>query len=213
MPDGIIDIVTADDFRRGLQRRDADLVARALKAGVPIDTPVRGMHPLHLLLSSESAHNDKIIRLLFDEGLQFADDAAAPLQHVDHLLFGEDRANTVTVVLHAISESLKDGRACYQLRPEAIITHHIALAGDDSAAEAIADLIAGRLIELHGAVRERLLGGTDRLERQLMLQHYPKLGFWLEPFDIPQHRNLRLRGAFAEGAAMPDPALERSRAH
>lgn len=212
MPDGITDIVTADDFRRGLQRRDAELVARALKAGVPIDTPVRGMHPLHLLLSSESEHNDKIIRLLFEQGLHFADDAAAPLQHVDHLLFGEDRANTVTVVLHAVAESLAGGKV-YQLRPEAIIAHHIALAGDDAAAEAIAALIAARLIALHGAVRERLLGGTDRLERQLMLQHYPKLGFWLEPFDIPQHRAPGLRGAFAEGAAAPDAAPQSQRHH
>ena len=208
MPDVFTDIVTIDDFRRGIQRRDAALVERALKAGVPVDTPVRGMHPLHLLLSADSENNAKVIHVLFAEGLHFSKTDDAPLQQVDHLLFGEDRANTVTVVLHAMEESLAQGGECYRLRPEALLNHHIALAGDDAGADVLAPIIAARLTALHGAVRDRLLGGTDALERQLMLKHYPKLGFWLEPFEMPPYKSARLRGVFAEGAApLPDAAI------
>ncbi len=86
-----------ENFQRGIFRRDFVAVEKALEAGVPVETPVGGMHPLYVLLHDITSGGMPVRNTSFPEGMSEEQYSAQTTRLVDLVLSrGIDLNNTET---------------------------------------------------------------------------------------------------------------------
>ncbi|MDE1152015.1 MAG: hypothetical protein PW788_05690 [Micavibrio sp.] len=201
MPDTTIDSSITAEFQYGIQKHDIALVQKALAAHVSPETPVRGMHPLFVLLTSRlkpgfehmqpefEQKTTALIELLFAHGLKVTEPKTASEHYhnlVDQLVLAENTAATAAVVLHAIDETIREGRPVYQPDIKSLAAGQIeALQGENLPPEKMVGLVVDTVERLYNAVREKLLNPETALEKNLAAEHADKITAWTAPFNRP----------------------------
>jgi len=207
MPDSIaLSNITAE-FQQGLQKRDVALVEKALAGHVNPETQVRGMHPLHLLLATalkpgfEHLQTDfeqktnAIIELLFAHGLKVTEPDKFNTGHynvlIDHLVLADNTVSTAAIVLHAIDETVRSGKAAYQPDIKELATAQIEATYNEGVDPAdLVESVVNKLERLHDTVRERLENPQNPLEKALVAEYADKITSWTQPFNRPHIQTL-----------------------
>ncbi|MBI1215027.1 MAG: hypothetical protein GC185_04310 [Alphaproteobacteria bacterium] len=205
---GDFNFLMINEFKKGIQHRDPALVEKAIEAGVLPDTPVGGLNPFLILLGagydtlppdarrnmSEDEFDQRtraVVEALFSHGARVAEQDKHATRDfetlADQLLLSEDVVDTSTVVIHAIHETLSDGRPVYQIDPARIVAAHLAGMADNPAVDVRAEVnyVLGALETLHEVVRRRLESPHDDVEREIVAQGGAQLDQWRQPFKRP----------------------------
>jgi hypothetical protein len=234
---GAFDPEMVNAFKKGIKLRDASLVEKAMEAGVQPDTPVNGMHPLYILLTggyrrlpdavraqvSEDEFNQRttaVVNTLFDHGARVAEEEKHATRNfetlADQLLLSDDLVDASTVVIHAIHETLQDGKPVYRIDPARAAAHLAQVSetqGVDLRAEA--NYVLGALEALHDVVRKRLENPRSETE-QAVAAKMERLEAWQQPFKRPDMRMILTDPALLqkllaqEGGQAGDAGLSRS---
>lgn len=195
------------EFTEGLQQRNIPLVTAALNNGVQPDTSVNGRHPLLVLLGTEYSdlpqpvqsamtiaefgnRTSAILNMLFDKGLKvaeegkYATDTQAYL--ADRVLLSDDVDDAANVVIHAIHETLKDGRPVYEPNLPVYIAGFFksGLISETANYQAIVSGIVDAIGRLHDKVRERLEHPASAVEHDIAEQR-EKAKFWTTAYQQP----------------------------
>lgn len=196
-----------EEFVLGIQARNPDLVKGALDAGIQPATAIHGRHPLWVLLRTGyedlpaglqtgmtrdefSARTSAIVDTLFDRGVKVAEEGKyeTPTQAylADRFLVSGDVKDASTVVLHAINETLQDGRPAYRPDISRLITGLLASGAVPEGADYrdVIGYLVKDLENLHSAVRERLLNPKSDLEKTVAAAT-EKTAYWIEPLPKP----------------------------
>ncbi len=214
-------------FKKGIEERDPDLVQEALNSGVRADTLVQGWHPAIFLLSSATAprtkqaeevrkNTSRILDKLLEGGMQLAEPEKYTTQYhdyaVDRLLLGDQIDDVSNLVIHAIHETLSEGRSVYRPDIGKIVEGNLKLVEKPDGTtdyKAQVSYALTKLEAVHETVRQRLLAPRTMVERELAANFAGSIGYWTEPFERPP-----LRLAFADlgipvNGAAPVPAQKK----
>jgi hypothetical protein len=235
-----------DEFTEGVQQRNVQLVAAALNGGVQPDTCINGRHPLLVLLGTEysdlpapvqsymtpvefSNRTTAILDTLFDHGLKvaeegkYATDTQAYL--ADRVLLSEDVDDAARVIIHAIHETLRDGRPAYELNLPVYIAGLFknGIVSEAANYRAIVNGVVDAIGRLHDTVRNHLEHPQNAVEQDVA-EAGEKAKYWVSPYQKPDidvvvgaiglqvaRKNAlapppgELTEKFAERAAEPEP--------
>lgn len=198
-------------FKKGIEERDPDLVQASLNSGVRADTLVQGWHPAIFLLSPSTAPRQKpteevrkstsrILGKLLEGGMQMTEPEKYVTQHhdyvVDRLLLSDQIDDVSNLVIHAIYETLSEGRPVYKPDIGKIVDGNLRLVEKPDGTtdyKAQVSYALTRLEAVHETVRQRLLAPKTMVERELAANFAGSIGYWTEAFDRPP-----LRLAFAD---------------
>jgi hypothetical protein len=204
MPD-TFDPTSVTEFEQGILKHDTGLVASALKKGVRADTSVGGKHPLIALMLSayedlpeadkkkvaeaqfEQSTRD-IVKRLFDGGMKVAEEGKHKTDFLpylaDRFLLNPDTESVADIVIHAIAETLKDGRPVYQPNIPNFVANFLAAHGDEQLdVPGVANAIVNSISGVYDAVRERLDNPKTPLEKEVAANG--KVEIWRSPLDRP----------------------------
>ncbi|TAL39732.1 MAG: hypothetical protein EPN97_01880 [Alphaproteobacteria bacterium] len=195
------------EFTQGLEQRNVPLVTAALDSGLQPDTSVNGRHPLLVLMGTEysdmpqpvqsamtpaefNSRTTAILNMLFDKGLKvaeegkYATDTQAYL--ADRVLLSDDVDDAASVVIHAIHETLKDGRPAYQPDLPVYIAglFKSGLISETANYRAIVSGVLEAIGQLHDKVCERLEHPQNTVEQDVS-QARGKAEFWVSPYKHP----------------------------
>ncbi|MEZ0223026.1 MAG: hypothetical protein ACAH83_00605 [Alphaproteobacteria bacterium] len=196
-----------DEFTEGLQQRNVPLVIAALNNGVQPDTSINGRHPLLVLLGTDysdlpqpvqshltpdefSNRTTAILNTLFDHGLKVAEEGkyatATQAYLADRVLLSDDVDDAARVVIHAIQETLKDGRPAYQPDLPVYIAGLFlnGLISETANYRAIVSGAVDAIGRLHDKVRERLENPQNAVEQEVSRDR-GKVEFWSSPYQRP----------------------------
>lgn len=204
MPD-IFDPGAIEEFKQGIRDHDAKLIDAALKKGVNAGTDVDGKHPLIALLSVQyqdlpPAAKEKIPEASFEQstrdivskllegGLKVAEEEKfkTPLLPylADRFLINGDNDIVSDIVIHAIAETLKDGRAVYQPNLPNFIANYLIHQADEKADyRKIAEQVMNTIEGVYDAVRAKLDNPANETERAVA-----DAGEKVAPWRSPMHR-------------------------
>lgn len=196
-----------NEFTEGLQQRNVPLVTAALDSGLQPDTSVNGRHPLLVLMGTEysdmpqpvqsamtpaefNSRTTTILNMLFDKGLKvaeegkYATDTQAYL--ADRVLLSDDVEDAASVVIHAIHETLKDGRPAYQPDLPVYIAglFKSGLISETANYRAVVSGVLDAIGQLHDKVCERLEHPQNAVEQEVS-QARGKAEFWVSPYKHP----------------------------
>lgn len=208
-----------NEFKKGIFYRDPERVKRALEAKVEVDTPVKGRHPLHMLIGFDhsdmpedirraiseddfEARTTAIVNMLFDHGVKVAEPEKYTTRNfnvlADRLLLADNLADLSTVVVHAIDESLAQGGKPYQPDPKKVIQASLQGAGENVDIIGHVNSVLTALERLHNTVVARLQNPTSELEKQIVAQHGPQVQEFTKPFRRPPVRSI-IEDLFPQG--------------
>ncbi|HYD16942.1 MAG TPA: hypothetical protein VEF76_00520 [Patescibacteria group bacterium] len=213
-----------NEFRHGIFTRDPELVRKALDAKVDVTTPVRGRHPLQMLIGFDYAdmpeeirrsmserdferRTTEIVQLLFDHGAKVAEPEkyATSLHNTlaDRLVLADNLVDLSTVIVHAIDESLAEGGQVYQPDPKKVVA--ASLAATDGKVDVVAhvNIVLGALERLHNTVRNRLEHPTSDLEQQIVARHGTQIREFTQPYRRPPVRTI-IEDLFPQGQMPPE---------
>jgi hypothetical protein len=196
-----------DEFTEGLEQRNVPLVTAALKGGVQPDTSVNGRHPLLVLLGTEYSdlpppvrsymtpdefgnRTTTILNTLFAHGMKVAEEGkyatGTQAYLADRVLLSEDVDDAARVVIHAIHETLQDGRPAYQPDLPVYIAGLFlnGLISETANYRAIVSGVVEAIGHLHDKVRERLEHPQNTVEEEISKAR-DKAEFWVSPYRRP----------------------------
>ncbi|MDF3024556.1 MAG: hypothetical protein K0R10_1917 [Alphaproteobacteria bacterium] len=213
-----------NEFKKGIFYRDPERVKRALDAKVEVDTPVKGRHPLHMLIGFDhsdmpedirrsiseddfEARTTAIVNMLFDHGAKVAEPEKYTTRNfnvlADRLLLADNLVDLSTVVVHAIDESLTQGGKPYQPDPKKVIQASLQGAGENVDIIGHVNSVLTALERLHNTVVARLQNPTSDLEKQIVAQHGPQVREFTKPFRRPPVRSI-IEDLFPQGQVPPE---------
>ncbi len=201
-------------FEKGIRARNVELVRQTLKAGVYAGTRVDGLHPLQALLYQEygdfdaegrpvkpgtfqatvngkkefNAQGSRILNLLLEHGVDLLEEQRSAVQDraclADLLLLSQHGHDVVTVVIHAIQQSLQQGGKVYQPHTGKFITSFLKRLGAE-----ISDInavIAFNFLQtVHETVRLRFEDPRSKIEMDIVDRYGDKIGFWVNDLKAP----------------------------
>lgn len=205
MPD-TFDPNALDEFKQGIREHNSERVAAALEKGILANTVVDGQHPLIALLSVgykdlppeargrvkeeqfEQSTRDIVAKLL-EGGAKVAEEEKFKTPFLpylaDRFLINGDNEIVSDIVIHAISETLKDGRPVYQPNLPNFIANYLVHQADEKADY---KLIAGQILNtiegVYDAVRAKLENPTNDTEREVAAAG-EKVAPWRSPMQRP----------------------------
>lgn len=224
MPD-TFDPGAVDEFKQGIREHDTALVAAALKKGVAPNTVVDGHHPLVALLRTgyddlppalkkhtpqlafEQSTRDIVNRLL-DSGAKVAEEGKFKTDFLpylaDRFLINPDTETVGNIVIHAISETLKDGRPVYEPNLPNFIANFLVVHGDERADyKLISTQILNQISTVYDVVRAKLENPQTDVEREVAAAGEKVLP-WRSPMQRPGlDEILRQVGLSAGNIRMP----------
>ncbi|MEZ0260100.1 MAG: hypothetical protein ACAH80_03780 [Alphaproteobacteria bacterium] len=205
MPD-TFDPNALDEFKQGIREHDSLRVEAALKKGIKASTDVDGKHPLIALLSvgykdlppeaRDRVKEDQfrqstrdIVSRLLDSGAKVAEEETFKTPFLpylaDRFLITGDKEIVADIVIHAISETLKDGRPVYQPNlPNFIANYLVHQAGEKADYKAIASDIMNMIEGVYDAVRGKLENPKTDAEREVAAAG-DKVAPWRSPMQRP----------------------------
>ena len=213
-----------NEFKKGIFYRDPERVKRALEAKVDVDTPVKGRHPLHMLVGFDysdmpedirkqsteddfEARTTAIVNLLFEHGVKVAEPEKYATRNytylADRLVLADNLVDLSTVVVHAIDESLSQGAKIYQPDPKRVVAASLQGAGENVDLIGHVNSVLTALERLHNTVVARLQNPTSDLERQIVAQHGPQVREMTKPFKRPAVRSI-IEDLFPQGQVPPE---------
>ncbi|MDI1228642.1 MAG: hypothetical protein PSY14_13255 [bacterium] len=218
-----------NEFKKGIFYRDPDRVKRALDAKVEVDTPVKGRHPLHMLVGFDysdmpddirrtiseddfEARTTVIVNMLFEHGAKVAEPEKYATRNfnvlADRLVLADNLADLSTIVMHAIDESLSQSGKVYQPDPKKVIQASLQGAGENVDIIGHVNSVLTALERLHNTVVARLQNPTSDLEKQIVAQHATEVREMTKPFKRPPVRSI-IEDLFPQGQVPPgvDDAL------
>ncbi len=219
-----------NEFKKGIFYRDPERVKRALDAKVEVDTPVKGRHPLHMLIGFDhsdmpedirrsiseddfEARTTAIVNMLFEHGAKVAEPEKYTTRNfnvlADRLLLADNLVDLSTVVVHAIDESLSQGGKPYQPDPKKVVQASLQGAGENVDIIGHVNSVLTALERLHNTVVARLQNPTSELEKQIVAQHGTQVREMTKPFKRPPVRSI-IEDLFPQGQVPPevDDALQ-----
>lgn len=226
MPDTFDATAALDEFKQGIRAHDTALVESALKKGVAPNTVVDGLHPLLALLCVEysdlpqaakviipettfkQSTRDIVTRLL-EGGAKVAEEGKFKTDFLpylaDRFLINGNNEIVSDIVIHAIAETLKDGRPVYQPNLPAFIANYIVQQCDEKADfKQVAGQVMNTIAGVYDAVREKLENPQTDIEREVALNE--KTAPWRSPMQRPGLDDvLRQVGLSAAASRKPGP--------
>lgn len=198
---------SVEEFALGIQARNPSLVKGALDAGVQPNTTIYGRHPLWVLLGTGydelptglqtgmtrdefSARTSEIVNTLFDRGVKVAEEGKYQTQTqaylVDRFLLSDDVNDAATIVIHAVNETLQDGRPAYQPDLTRLITGLFASGSvpEQADPQAVINHLVDDVVRLQETVRTRLLEPKTPAEKAVA-EAGEKALYWTQPQARP----------------------------
>jgi len=226
MPDTLDVSAALDEFQQGIREHDLARVDAALKKGIDANTAIDRLHPLLALLSVgyqdlppaakerlkeeqfEKETRDIVTRLL-EGGAKVAEEGKFKTPFLrylaDRFLVNGDNEIVSDIVIHAIAETLKDGRPVYQPDLPGFVANYIVYQCDEKADfRVVAAQVLNTIEGVYDAVRQKLDNPTTDIEREVSAD--VKTAPWRNPMQRPGlDEVLRQVGLGAASIRRPNP--------